>query len=510
MAGENEIRVKSVAIIGAGAAGAVTAAAFKAEDYFEHIRVFERRETAGGTWIYDADPPPGPPIQPGSLAGEVDPPLEIPANLPRIAPPNQQERYSQTPVYASVTTNVPDIAMSFSDARFAYGPFAPHYIPRQYIENYFSAHKTDALLVLNTTLEDLSQIPPPEKGAPNKWKLTLRKYDPAQHVDVWWEEVFDAVVLANGHYSVPYVPDVKGLEEYSAKFPGRVIHSKLYRSPHPYKSKKVVIIGNSASGHDLSEELVSAAHLPVYQSRRSASRWDGDAPPAGIEWKPIIKEYQLDGRIIFDDDTYLDGVDTVIYCTGYQASFPFWNAKANGRPLWDYAAGKLVGAYWHTFFRAFPTLGVIGVPRTLTFRSFEYQGIALARLWSGRNAQPLPSDEEQERWEAERAERTRRGKKKFHDIPWDDGETFEWLDGLFRIAGLGTLKGEGRIPPALGADLIWAVEHIRKYPEPGKGSDGDSSDKEDASGALVKVGDEEADSEWVLVRRSVKDSLAFI
>lgn len=76
MDSERDTRIKSVAIIGAGAAGedgaiaerknvryymfefstniallgAVTAAAFKAENYFEHIRVFERRETPGGTW----------------------------------------------------------------------------------------------------------------------------------------------------------------------------------------------------------------------------------------------------------------------------------------------------------------------------------------------------------------------------------------------------------------------------------------------------------------------------
>ena len=30
--------------------GAVTASAFEAEKYFDVIRVFERRETAGGTW----------------------------------------------------------------------------------------------------------------------------------------------------------------------------------------------------------------------------------------------------------------------------------------------------------------------------------------------------------------------------------------------------------------------------------------------------------------------------
>ena len=61
-------KVNSVAIIGAGAAGLTTlmqrdmavadaihagaaaASAFAAEDVFETIRVFERRETPGGTW----------------------------------------------------------------------------------------------------------------------------------------------------------------------------------------------------------------------------------------------------------------------------------------------------------------------------------------------------------------------------------------------------------------------------------------------------------------------------
>ena len=105
-----------------------------------------------------------------------------------------------------ISTNVPDIAMSFSDMSFAYGPFVPHYIPRQYLENYFSFHKTDSFLELNTTVEDVSKIPPPvKKGGLERWKLTLRKYDASRHVDVWWEEEFDAVVLANGHYSVPYV-----------------------------------------------------------------------------------------------------------------------------------------------------------------------------------------------------------------------------------------------------------------------------------------------------------------
>jgi hypothetical protein len=287
-------------------------------------------------------------------------------------------------------------------------------------------------------------------------------------VDVWWEEEFDAVILANGHYSVPFIPEVKGLKAYSEKYPDRVQHSKYYRSPIQYKAQKLLVIGNSASGHDVAAEVVSTAQLPVYNSIRSKSRWDGDKSPQGIAWKPIIREFHLDGRIEFEDGTYLDDIDKVIYCTGYKASYPFWNEKVNGRALYDYEGNKIIKTYWHTFFQDFQTLAIVGLPRVLTFRSFEYQAIALARLYSGRNKVPLPPLSEQQKWESERKEKREKEHKKFHDIEWETGETKEWLGRFFEIAGLGTLTGDGRVPPVLGKDLVWAIEHLRKYPEPGK------------------------------------------
>lgn len=93
--------------------------------------------------------------------------------------------------------------MSFSDRRFSYGPFPPHWVPRQYIANYFSEHRTDRFLVLNTTVEDLSRLS--DSGGKDRWRLVLRKYDAVKHVDLWWEEEFDAIIIANGHYSVPFV-----------------------------------------------------------------------------------------------------------------------------------------------------------------------------------------------------------------------------------------------------------------------------------------------------------------
>ncbi|KKA23327.1 Dimethylaniline monooxygenase [Rasamsonia emersonii CBS 393.64] len=489
--------IKSVAIIGAGAAGAAAAAAFAAEKYFDRIRVFERRETPGGTWIFDPDPNPLIVPQPGKLPPEIDPPLEIPQNLPATTPPSSQERYDRTPIYAELTSNVPAIAMSFSDIPFAYGPFVPHWVPKQYIENYFSAHRTDEFLVLNTTVEDVSKSP----GGRHRWSLTLRQHDPVAKVDRWWKEEFDALIFANGHYSVPYVwfsvPHVKGLDEYIKIFPGRVLHSKSFRSAEHFRQKNVLVIGNAASGHDVADALVKTAKLPVYQSRRSPARWDGDRPPAGIEWKPIVKEYLSTGEIVFDDGSVLSDIDVVIYCTGYKASFPFWNTRNNGAPLWDYAQDRLVGNYLHTFLREFPTVGLVGVPRTLTFRSFEYQAIALARVFSKRNAIPLPSKEEQERWERERWERVRRERRRFHDIPWDNGETIEYLRQLFEIAGLPRIEGAGRYPPVLGERTRWAIEHVKKFPEPGKDKDDDDEREEEEGWTVISPG-------------SYKDSLYFI
>lgn len=107
--------------------------------------------------------------------------------------------------YQTHRTNVPAIAMSFSDLPFAYGPFVPHHVPKQYVEGYFSAHRLDSKeqLSLNTTVEEVS-FQWGEDGEEG-WRLVLRKFEAGRGVDVWWEERFDAVVLANGHYSVPYV-----------------------------------------------------------------------------------------------------------------------------------------------------------------------------------------------------------------------------------------------------------------------------------------------------------------
>lgn len=42
--------IRSVAVIGGGAAGAATLHSLVAENYFSKIRLFERKDKAGGLW----------------------------------------------------------------------------------------------------------------------------------------------------------------------------------------------------------------------------------------------------------------------------------------------------------------------------------------------------------------------------------------------------------------------------------------------------------------------------
>lgn len=70
---------------------------------------------------------------------------------------------------------------------------------------------------------------------------------------------FDAVMVCNGHYSVPKVPEVKNLD----LFPGLQMHSHEYRSPGVFKGLRVVVLGAAASGTDIRyKERVLAGRTP--------------------------------------------------------------------------------------------------------------------------------------------------------------------------------------------------------------------------------------------------------
>lgn len=149
-------------------------------------------------------------------------------------------------VYPALETNVDASAMSFSQEPIPtvrsqwsieqHGldtPFRHHSVIRQYIEDLFARRRYQDLVRYNTTVEravkDVSS---------QKWVLDLR--ESGAHSDYWWREEFDAVVVASGHYAVPFIPAIPGLKEFAARNPGVVEHTKHYRTPEKYRGKVCV------------------------------------------------------------------------------------------------------------------------------------------------------------------------------------------------------------------------------------------------------------------------------
>lgn len=66
---------------------------------------------------------------------------------------------------------------------------------------------------------------------------------------------YDAVMVCNGHYSDPFIPYIKGREN----FKGKQWHSHDYREPSSFIGKKVLIVGGGPSGVDIAAQVLDVA-----------------------------------------------------------------------------------------------------------------------------------------------------------------------------------------------------------------------------------------------------------
>ena len=172
--------------------------------------------------------------------------VPIPEQLPAVTPKSQeindhQLRFSDTSQHEHLHSNIHPSVMSFTDAPFPdvisqrildyYGRvdhFRDRETIRKWIASIFERPGNRELLQLGTTVERA------EKKA-GEWVLTLRTEKPdGNH---WWQERFDALVVASGHYNLPWFPNLPGLIEYDRRFPGRVIHAKHFRGGEKFKDK---------------------------------------------------------------------------------------------------------------------------------------------------------------------------------------------------------------------------------------------------------------------------------
>lgn len=99
------------------------------------------------------------------------------------------------------------------------------------------------LVSLNTHVENVERF-----EADGKWIVTLRRTgvgaDGGSKLplkDSWWQESFDAVIVASGHFSVPRLPQIEGLKGVSSRYPNKFEHSKSWRSAESYVDKAGIV-----------------------------------------------------------------------------------------------------------------------------------------------------------------------------------------------------------------------------------------------------------------------------
>ncbi|CAG9766253.1 unnamed protein product [Ceutorhynchus assimilis] len=331
-----------VAIIGAGAAGLATAKHVASANM--DLDVFEMREELGGTWVYTDD------------VGK--------------------DRYGY-PVYSAMykglRTNLPKEVMGFPD--FPIPDQERSYLTQAEILDFLKlyAEKFDLIkyIKFNTMVMDISP-------ADNKWKITTI-HKPSKKVTT---NVYDSVIICNGHYNDPIIPTLKGQEN----FTGIIAHSHDYREPEKFRNKSVLVIGAGPSGLDLTLHISNVAEH-VTLSHHVPEPIKTQYPP-NVDMKPDVQ------RILeFDKVEFVDGsccrYDAILFCTGYRYSFPFLNDSCE-ITIDD---NHIQPLYKHMIHIDRPTMCFIGVPfNVCTFQMFDLQARYFCKYLTG--AMDLPSKEE--------------------------------------------------------------------------------------------------------------------
>ncbi|GMN40782.1 hypothetical protein TIFTF001_010003 [Ficus carica] len=327
----NPLTSRHVAVIGGGAAGLAVARELVREGH--RVVVFERGDQVGGTWVYNSK------VESDQLG--LDPSRAV----------------VHSSLYESLRTNLPREIMGFRDFPFVAREDDQYRDPRRfpshrevlmYLKEFAKEFGIEKLVRFETEVVYVGMVK--SNGNFNKWKVRSKKRS-GDEID----EFFDAVVVCAGHYTEPRVAEIPGIQAW----PGKQIHSHSYRIPEPFRDQVVVLIGSSASGGDISRDLVGVAKEVHVASRTIADEKIGKDPGYDNMWlHSMIKSVHRDGSVIFHDGSVVFA-DVILHCTGYKYHFPF--LETNGTVTVD--DNRVGPLYKHVFPpNLAPWLSFVGVP----------------------------------------------------------------------------------------------------------------------------------------------------
>ncbi len=444
----------SVCVIGAGSSGIAAAKALHERGI--PFDCFEASDRVGGNWVF------------GNKNG-------------------------MSSAYRSLHINTSRERMEYTDFPMpkSYPDFPHHSQIAAYFDDYVDHFGFRDKIAFETSVKHA------ERGADGIWSITL---------DTGETRRYDALVVANGHHWNPRWPE----PAFPGSFDGEMVHAHHYVDNKPFEGKRVVVLGIGNSAMDIAVESSFVAEKTILASRRGAhivpkylfgrpldqigvNRFTGalpwafrkslfmafyrtgvgrmedyglprpdhdlgDAHPTisadflnriahgEVEYRPNIAEL-LGDRVRFEDGS-VEQVDTIVCCTGYKVTFPFFDegfvsAPDNDLPLYRRVFHPEIGGLF--FVGLLQPLGAI-MPLS------EAQGQWIAAYLRGEYALPdsgaLHADMERER--AKMFKRYVASKRHTMQVDFDN-----YLYDLRRErrAGARRMRGEGfRLPlPARAA-----------------------------------------------------------
>jgi dimethylaniline monooxygenase (N-oxide forming) len=209
----NQPQIKNIAIVGAGFAGLVSAKVFR--DFGWSVKVFEKDFEVGGVW-------------------------------------------SSSRRYPGLTTQ--NVRSTYALSDFPYPKDYPEWPSGEQVQKYMADYVTHFRLAndinLNTTVEsttfdEISQ----------SWTVTTSDSQ-GNH-----EEKFDFLVVANGIFSDPFVPDFEGQEGFLAAG-GTIQHTCDFHSVDEIAGKDVVVVGYGKSSCDVAAATVGTSKSTTIVARK--------------------------------------------------------------------------------------------------------------------------------------------------------------------------------------------------------------------------------------------------
>jgi hypothetical protein len=417
MSAERAATAERVAVIGAGAAGLISAKTMSQAGF--DVVVFEQGSSIGGMWDIDND------------------------NGAAVA-------------YRSLHINTDTYLTQLKDYPFREGvaDYAHHTEMLDYLRGYAKNFGVDKSVRFHSKVTRLVPVPANEGGG---WEVEVNDA-PAGH--------FRAVIVATGHLHLPRWPSLPG------KFAGDYLHAASYRDAGPFVDRRICIIGFGNSALDIATDVAHVGARVVVSARTGAFIWPKYAfgypltrmagrvhelpllPLAAKMWlsrtlnrivvrmvwgrmtdygirlpdkksHPISNQFflshvkygrivlkggikQIENRTIWFDDGSSEAFDTLIAATGYSVEFPFLDPSLLGNqdtllPLYKRVVPpELPGLYFVGYFNLDWASNPVYEQQAIWVRDIE------------RGSCDLPSSKEM--WE-EVEERRRTIETNFHNAP---------------------------------------------------------------------------------------------